>query len=62
METDINGNNGPVEGGATFVNKLYENLTYFDQYSNSVILFIIITILIITLYLYFFILISFYNF
>ena len=49
METDINGNNGPVEGGATFVNKLYENLTYFDQYSNSVILFIIITILIITL-------------
>ena len=56
METDINGNNGPVEGGATFVNKLYENLTYFDQYSNSVILFIIITILIITLYLYFFIL------
>lgn len=53
METNMN---GPKEGGAEFINKLYENLTYFDQYSSSVILFIIITILIITLYLYFFIL------
>ena len=29
------------------ITKLYENLTYFDQYGGSVILFIIITIIVI---------------
>jgi hypothetical protein len=33
--------------GTNNINKLYENLTYFDQYGTSLILFIIITIILI---------------
>lgn len=42
MENDLNN-----------INKMYEKLTYFDQYGGSVVLFIIITIIIVLLISYF---------
>jgi len=34
------------------INKIYENLTYFDQYGSSVIIFIILTIILFMIYSY----------
>ena len=42
-----------MENNLNDINKMYEKLTYFDQYSGSVVLFIIITIVIILLMSYF---------
>ncbi len=41
-----------VEDSLNFVNKLYDNLSYFDLYFSSVLLFFIMTIFVVLVYIY----------
>ena len=36
--------NGNIDNTLDFINKTYDNLSYFDMYGNSVIMFIFITL------------------
>jgi len=42
----------PVEDSLNFVNKLYDNLSYFDLYFSSVLLFFVMTIFVVLVYVY----------
>jgi len=42
----------PVEDPLNFVNKLYDNLSYFDLYFSSVLLFFVMTVFVVLVYVY----------
>ena len=42
----------PTEDPLNFVNKLYDNLSYFDLYFSSVLLFFVMTIFVVLVYVY----------
>ena len=42
----------PVEDSLKFVNKLYDNLSYFDLYFSSVLLFFVMTVFVVLVYVY----------
>ena len=47
-----NNNNAPINDTIQFVNKIYDNLSYFDLYGNSVIIFILMTLFVFLVFSY----------